>query len=114
MFHSRVFAGMITCLALTQVESVPIVMRPMKINTVSNPNIDNSDKNVNKSNVNESTVNKSNVNESTVNKSNMNDININKSNINESNVNKSNMNDINVNNTDNDMSKNMSNFTFFF
>ena len=39
MFHSRVFAGMIACFGLIHVGSVPLTMKPRKINTVSKTNL---------------------------------------------------------------------------
>ena len=89
MFNSRVFAGMIACFGLMHVDAVPLSMKPRKINTVSNSNINNVNLNSTNANLNDSDVNISIVNDSDVNNS-------------------------DVNNTDSNMSKNMSNFTFFF
>ena len=84
MFHSRLFAGMIACFGLIHVGSVPLTMKPRKINTVSKTNV-----NLNSTNEN-----------------------LNNTNLNNSNVNNVNLNGIN--NTGSNMAKNMSNVTFFF
>ena len=109
MFNSRLFAGMIACFGLMHVDAVPLIMKARKINTVSKLNIDNS--NIDNSNISKlnTNVNYSDVNDSDVNVSIVNDSDVNVSIVNDSDVNNS-----DVNNTDSNMTKNMSNFTFFF